>query len=64
MKRGATKKISLLLAATSTIALVAGTAHTKESDPARVGELRSLIPLPKDAVHAGLSWTPNSKPGM
>jgi Domain of unknown function (DUF1929) len=32
------------------------------ADRAEVGELGPLIPLPKDAVHAGLSWTPNSKP--
>jgi Domain of unknown function (DUF1929) len=33
-----------------------------QADPAEVGELSPLIPLPKDAVHAGLSWTPDSKP--
>jgi Domain of unknown function (DUF1929) len=32
------------------------------ADPAEVGELSPLIPLPKDAIHAGLSWTPGSDP--
>jgi hypothetical protein len=32
------------------------------ADRAEVGELSPLIPLPKDAIHAGLSWTPMSKP--
>jgi hypothetical protein len=63
MTKKATVNVALLLlAATSTIALVAGTAHAQESDPAEVGELSPLIPLPKDAIHAGLSWTPDSKP--
>jgi hypothetical protein len=32
------------------------------ADPAEVGELSPLIPLPKDAIHTGLSWTPGSSP--
>jgi hypothetical protein len=62
MTRKTTVNLALVLAASSTIALVAGTARTEETDPAEVGELSPLIPLPKDAVHAGLSWTPESKP--
>lgn len=31
------------------------------AQPAQVGELSPLIPLPVDAIHAGLSWTPTSK---
>jgi Domain of unknown function (DUF1929) len=57
-----TVHLALLLAASSTIALTTGTVHTQEPDPAEVGELSPLIPLPKDAIHAGLSWTPKSKP--
>ena len=38
------------------------TAHTQEGDPAEVGQLSPLIPLPKDAIHMGWSWTPHSKP--
>ena len=30
--------------------------------PSDVGELSPLIPLPKDAIHAGLSWTKDSQP--
>jgi hypothetical protein len=33
-----------------------------QADPGEVGELSPLIPLPKDAIHAGLSWTKDSKP--
>lgn len=62
MTKKSSVNVALLLAATSTIALVAGTAHAQDSDPAGVGELSPLIPLPKDAIHAGLSWTPDSKP--
>jgi hypothetical protein len=62
MSRKATKSVTLLLAATSTVALAAGAAQAQESDPAAVGELSPLIALPKDAIHAGLSWTPDSKP--
>jgi Galactose oxidase-like, Early set domain len=62
MRRNRTVHLALLLAATSTVALAAGAAHTQESDPAQVGQLSPLIPLPKDAIHAGLSWTPDSKP--
>ena len=40
----------------------AGKASTREGDPAKVGQLSPLIPLSKDAIHAGLSWTPDSKP--
>jgi Domain of unknown function (DUF1929) len=35
--------------------------HTS-TDPAVVGELSPLIPVPKDAIHAGLSWTQTSAP--
>ena len=62
MRRNATVHLALVLAASSTLALTAGTAHTQEGDPAEVGQLSPLIPLPKDAIHMGLSWTPNSKP--
>ena len=62
MTKNSSVNVALLLAASSTIALVAGTAHAQESNPAEVGELSPLIPLPKDAIHAGLSWTPDSKP--
>lgn len=62
MTSRATKHLALLLAATSTVALTAGTAQAQQNDPAEVGELSALIPLPKDAIHAGLSWTPEGKP--
>ena len=62
MTRKPTVHLALLLAASSTIALTAGTAHTQQPDPAEVGQLSPLIPLPKDAIHAGLSWTKDSKP--
>jgi Domain of unknown function (DUF1929) len=62
MTTKATKSMALLLAATSSVALAAGAAHSQSADPAEVGELSPLIPLPKDAIHAGLSWTPDSKP--
>ena len=62
MTRKATVNLALLLAASSMIALTAATAHTQEGDPAEVGQLSPLIPLPKDAIHMGLSWTPHSKP--
>jgi Domain of unknown function (DUF1929) len=62
MTTKATKSMALLLAATSTVALAAGAAHSQNADPAEVGELSPLIALPKDAIHAGLSWTPASKP--
>src|SRR5918996_3138474 len=62
MTKNSSVNVALLLAASSTIALVAGTAHAQASNPAEVGELSPLIPLPKDAIHAGLSWTPDSKP--
>jgi hypothetical protein len=58
----ATRSVTLLLAATSTCALAAATAHSQDGDPAEVGELTPLIPLPKDAIHAGLAWTPDSEP--
>src|SRR5687768_12390474 len=31
-------------------------------DPAVCGELSRLIPVPKDAIHAGLAWTKESSP--
>lgn len=31
-------------------------------DPSVCGELSKLIPVPKDAIHAGLSWTKSSDP--
>ena len=61
MRRNSTVNLALLLAASS-LALTAGTAQPQEGDPAEVGQLSPLIPLPKDAVHMGLSWTPQSKP--
>jgi hypothetical protein len=36
-------------------------ASNLSAQPASVGELSPLIPLPVDAIHAGLSWTPTSK---
>jgi Domain of unknown function (DUF1929) len=62
MTTKATKSMALLLAATSTVALAAGAAHSQNADPAEVGQLSPLIPLPKDAIHAGLSWTKKSGP--
>jgi Domain of unknown function (DUF1929) len=62
MTRKNTVNGALLLAAASTMAVGAGTARTQETDPAQVGRLSPLIPLPKDAIHAGLSWTKDSKP--
>jgi hypothetical protein len=47
--------VNLLLLAVSSLALTAGTAHTQEGDPTEVGQLSPLIPLPKDAIHMGLS---------
>ena len=61
MRRKSTVNLALVLAASS-IALITATAHTQEGDPAEVGQLSPLIPLPKDAIHMGLSWTPHSKP--
>jgi hypothetical protein len=49
----------LLGTVASAVGLLSGAV---EADPAKVGQLSPLIPLPKDAVHAGLSWTPDSKP--
>ena len=34
----------------------------KGTDPVKCGELSKLIPVPKDAIHAGLTWTKASKP--
>lgn len=31
-------------------------------DPLKCGEIGKLIPVPIDAIHAGLSWTPGSSP--
>ena len=62
MKRKATVSLPLLFAVGWTTLLAAGTASSQEVDPAKVGQLSPLIPLPKDAIHAGLSWTPDSKP--
>jgi hypothetical protein len=46
-----------------TVAIAAGLmTGSVQADPGEVGELSPLIPLPKDAIHAGLSWTPDSKP--
>ena len=61
MRRNSTVNLALLLAASS-LALTAGTAQAQQPDPTEVGQLSPLIPLPKDAVHMGLSWTPQSKP--
>ena len=62
MAMKSTGSIALLLAAASTVALAAGTARAQQGDPAEVGQLSPLIPLPKDAIHAGLSWTKKSGP--
>jgi Domain of unknown function (DUF1929) len=45
------------------VGLATGIASAPEAaaDPTQVGELSPLIPLPVDAIHAGLSWTPKSK---
>jgi hypothetical protein len=42
--------------------LLSTPAPAAEIDRAEVGELSPLIPLPKDAIHAGLAWTAESGP--
>jgi hypothetical protein len=56
MTSKSTVHLALLLTASSTLALT-GTTQAQQRDPAEVGQLSPLIPLPKDAIHAGLSWT-------
>jgi hypothetical protein len=55
---------TLLGGAAMGLVLLAGSAlasHTS-TDPSEVGELSPLIAVPKDAIHAGLSWTKKSGP--
>lgn len=65
MARKSIKGVAVLFAMASTVALGSTAAwadHTEPIDPGAVGELSPLIPLPKDAIHAGVSWTERSGP--
>jgi hypothetical protein len=61
MTSKSTVHLALLLTASSALALT-GATQAQQRDPAEVGQLSPLIPLPKDAIHAGLSWTEKSGP--
>ena len=56
------KLVSLWLLATAATTAGLLTGPALATDPPEVGQLSPLIPLPKDAIHAGLSWTKHSKP--
>lgn len=63
MKKVSTR-VRLLMATVALPCLAAGaaTASHTSTDPEEVGQLSPLIPVPKDAIHAGLAWTPKAGP--
>ncbi len=64
MKRTLPIRAGWLAGMASSVWILGGPAlasHTS-SDPEEVGELSPLIPFPKDAIHAGLAWTPKAGP--
>ncbi len=64
MKPRASIRVRLLAAAATLPCLAGGAASASHTStlPQEVGKLSPLIPVPKDAIHAGLAWTPQAGP--
>lgn len=59
-RRASVRRLGSLVAALTLPCLAGGAASASQTPtlPREVGRLSPLIPVPKDAIHAGLAWTP------
>lgn len=64
MKPSASLRVRLLATAVTLPCLAGGAASASHTStlPEEVGQLSPLIPVPKDAIHAGLAWTAKAGP--